>query len=291
MRVFRRGSNLTIHYLRTALKLLKNYILHIIILLIILGISSIVLGETLGWVQVGENSSIAPGLGAVGTLILALVTVHTIKQNEKLIETQRAQLRPRIIRRGDFQSSKQNGSIILFELENVGEGKAVNMWVKPRLCVIDSENVETLKEHIENNDTNLPLMESKLTAVHRYDYGPNLTDSSGAVLGEGERELFDCRISLNNKENSSGVTDDSSDSTELPSTVVFEKFIDVCDDLPGNTFGLEFELSYQDILGEKYSATILGPIFKAEEVEEVEDIIDYPLWDKDMNVTVIPTKR
>ena len=260
----------------------KTQWLSIGILSIILSITFIILNEIFVWVNVEFGELVPTGLGAIGTLLLAWVTVQTIRQNEELVKHQEARLRPILRNFGDIEGGVSNKirtskNRIIIGFENIGEGKAIDINLKPRLYVYDDDTGERiiLSKYINQNKVALPEIEPRLNTIYREADYRDIELHAGGVLDSGDRDKFTRRVDFHNAER------DRKDKTYpyVPNIIVFDWLLVLLKTRTNiEKMAMDYELEYRDILGNKYTRNINGEVFELEETEDFEEATGGPLY-------------
>lgn len=221
------------------------------------------------------------GIGALGTLLLAWVTVRTLEQNEDLVQHQEAQLRPAIRQVGDLTGFNRNN--IKIELENIGYGRAINMHVTTELYIRDfvgKENFDfdpypSLSEFSTQIAPELPDIEFGRTPLYPDSKKVGVLSGSGGVLESGNQKKFSFRVDFRNADRPPFEPPSSSD---YPPVLVFTKLNEVLKEHNVEEAGFRFVISYEDVLENEFEDTIAGPLFNPYEVSTIDDSLDPPFW-------------
>jgi len=270
----------SIKYIRGRISGLGKFrtILSASILGIIAFITYILANEVFNWRTIESVAPITSGLGALGTLILAFVTLKTLEQNESLIQQQHAQQRP-ILRQLERPSTKpDNPEQIVFQFENVGEGKALNMRIVPKLYVRDVRPPKTISQYVDgrSNGTYIPTVESYEKGLVTIEKNPLNYSHKGAVLEAGSTGKFATRLDYRNLNVS--IYDSDYDPSEEPKLLVFSHLLDYLEDSEIVGMGFQFKLIYEDIFGEEYEEELRGPVFSVGDDESLEEALHNPSW-------------
>lgn len=221
------------------------------------------------------------GIGALGTLLLAWVTVRTLEQNEDLVQHQEAQLRPAIRQVGDFTGFDRDN--LKIELENIGYGKAINMHVTTEIYIrkfedeedCDIEPYPSLPEYSKHIAPDLPNIESGRTPLYLDSKNIGIISGSGGVLESGNQKKFSFRVDFSNADAPPFKPPSSS---EYPPVIVFSKLIGILKDHSVEESGFRFVITYEDVLGNEFEDTIAGPLFDPNDVSTIEDSLGQPFW-------------
>lgn len=231
--------------------------------------------EVLDLFEISSLSAIATALGALGTLLLAWVTLRTVRQNEDMITQQEAQLRPKVRRVGEYSVKEGLNDFLILELENAGSGKAINLQIVPELYILDGFPYQPLFEYTGQLSI-IPTARSHLQSLVVSDKNPLDYSHEGAVLESGETESFALRPDWRNLDVDRRNFDPNS--SEEPPLLVFERIIRLFDQTDVQEMGLRFQLTYEDILGNSYEEIFEGPLFVLAEVESLSDAMGRYLW-------------
>lgn len=261
-------------------------------------------------------------MGAIGTLFLALATIRTLSQNEDLIEKQQsrienqeAQLRPEIRRVSKYEVDKKYENHVIIDFQNIGEGKGINIQLKPELYIRDSYPFITIEEYSERvyqDDTEFPVISTSSTPLYAINMYDDLIDplpsevmgisgsprsKAGGILESGNRNQFIARLSYVNKNNNMiSVMEDSEDKLDgqspqdilnkdpekEPPVMLFNDMIGVLKQKGVEEIGFQFILTYEDVLGNEYSKKLDSPIFEARKVSTLSDSLTANLWSREL---------
>ena len=256
----------------------------IFIWLTIFFILVLILNEIFGWYSIEISQLIPAGLGAIGPLLLAWVTVRTLEQNKDLVRNQKAQIKPTLQRVGRYSADDDE---IKIELENVGYGKAIRIRMVPELYVrnFSKDPHPTLNEYITENHDDLPAVVSSSNTLYKTEKDIDIFTGDGGVLESGDHEEFSMRIHYTNTNIDKYNLDE--DDSEFPRLLVFHKLVEYLKGEGIDELGFQFILKYEDILGNEYEESIPGPLFDVEEIETLSEALTNHFWvmDLDRNVT------
>lgn len=270
--------------MRELLRQKLGNVISIFIWTLIILIFIIILVEALGLFEIPSFGALASALGALGTLLLAWVTMRTVRQNEDIITQRRAQFRPKVRRVGEYSVEEGLNDFLILELENVGSGKAIDLQITPELYILDEYPYQSLLEYTNELGT-IPTAESHPTSIVTSDKNPLDYSHEGAVLESGETRSFALRPDWRNLDVNRRNFD--LDSSEEPPLLVFERIIRLFGQTNVQKMGFRFQLTYGDIFGNSYEDVFIGPIFVLEEVDSLSDAIGRHLWAMEVEDAVI----
>lgn len=261
--------------MRKSIRTISRIGTSILIWCLIVAILVVVSIDAIGLFDIPSLSAITTALGALGALLLAWVTVRTVRQNENLIAQQEAQLRPKVRRISDFSTGEDTQNHLVFELENVGSGKAMSMKIISELYILGDSPPQSLLVYTNQSDevptsrnSSYPLVPLNKDTVG-YPHG-------GGVLESGKTGSFTFRLSWRNLDADPGPYDP--DSSKEPRQLVFGRMLRLLKQSEVKEIGFQFRLTYEDILGNEYEEEFLGPHCTIADVESLSDVISKRLW-------------
>ncbi|WP_424017996.1 hypothetical protein ACOZ4N_19330 [Halorientalis pallida] len=225
--------------------------------------------------------SVVTGLGALGTLFLAWVTLKTLEQNENLIEKEKNRIeneenrvKPRIRRIGDYSVSDGIHDFLILEIDNTGNGKAINLHITPKLYCFDGDQMYSLSDYSEIDDS-LPKLETRTSALVEVNKNPLSFSEKGGTLNSESSKEFNFRPDFRNTEAS--VFSEEYDPSEEPAIFTFETLINNGENNI-NRMGFTFVLKYEDVFGNEYNEKLLGNLFDPEAVDSLSDTLSNSFW-------------
>jgi len=263
----------------------------LIILALVITILALISNVVWGWTEIDNLSAITAGLGAAGTLLLAWSTIRTLEQNKNLMEhqqqqlkNQEAQYRPLIRKASKFSTDEDNQNVFLMELENSGEGKAVNLRLNPELYIKDDWPYKSLGDYLEDLDgrIDIPTIVSRPTKLSESSTRDKDIIGKSGILESGETKEFYNRIDYLNTDSDMFEHIEIGDVT-VPNAVVFSRLLDVLEMTDVEVLGFRFVVEYEDVLGNEYTEAFRGPLFKPDDVDSLSGALDNPLWDLEID--------
>lgn len=252
----------------------------------------LIANELFQWYPVTLPPAVPAGLGAIGTLVLAFVTVKSLKQNKKLIEHQQTQLERQAARAkpvlrlvGKVDQHEDYEDFLVMELENIGGDKAINIYIEMELYVRAESETILFEEYIKKlEQSEIPPLVSRCIPLYKKDHvlqiGHSSTSVSGGVLEKNKTAEFSQRVDFSNPLVES--KEEVGEAGYYP-IVRFSRLIDGLKELDEDRMGFQFIITFEDIFGNSYEQVIWGPAFNTEELESLSDALPDVWWKKELD--------